>query len=164
MSGKQRQFQRPAVVRLPQITPLQVSVRRRPLIISPHKQLPLTEHMPTARKPLPSFPRAEQQFPLTERIPTLPVTPMPQAPVRIYQESPVTQVMITPPIRAYTQMPFRPSYPYNYSFSGCPIEQLTPVKGRDREPGTGELLLGCGVLFLVGLLVIAILYYLSFAM
>jgi hypothetical protein len=164
MSGKQRQFQRPAVVRLPQISPLQVSVRRRPLIISPDKQLPLTEHMPTTRRALPSYPRSEQRLPLTEHIPTLPVTPMPQAPIRIYQESPVTQVMITPPISAYTQMPLRASYPYSYSFSGYPIEQLTPVKGRDREPGTGELLLGCGVLFLVGLMVIAVLYYLSFAM
>src|SRR5579884_4061528 len=72
MSGKQRQFQRPAVVRLPQISPLQVSVRRRPLIISPDKQLPLTEHMPTTRRALPSYPRSEQRLPLTEHIPTLP--------------------------------------------------------------------------------------------
>jgi hypothetical protein len=42
----------------------------------------------------------------------------------------------------------------------CSIPGYFPRTSKDREPGIGETLLGCGILMLIGIALLAILYYL----
>ena len=43
----------------------------------------------------------------------------------------------------------------------CSIPGYFPRTSKDREPGIGETLLGCGILMLIGIALLAILYYLT---
>lgn len=136
MTYEQPDFIPPSIIRLPQIPPAEVSLKRRGQL------------NPLNRDHQPSIPGQVN------------VTPKPGQPWTIGESLPAT-----PPAALPRQAPARTPYPHSLSTPGYPrAGKYATGKTRRKEPGTGELLLGCGVLLAAGLLVVVLLYYLSAAM
>ncbi len=99
----------------------------------------------------------------------------PPSPARYTEQVPVTPQIapgnalfmpmpVTPPVISQPQTWIRSPYPANLSIPGSPIKSFIPTGKRSRNVGTGEILLGCAFLIVVGLLALGLLFWLSSAM
>jgi hypothetical protein len=130
-------------MRLPQVPPLKVVARRQ------------------FRQPSIIEPSTAYSLPMIE-----PVTPRP-----IYHEDyttfqpSISPLPVTPPLRASRFEWKRTRSPGDISTPGIPVtvSRLVPTRRRRRELRAGEILLGCGMLMLVGVLLVALLYFISAA-
>jgi hypothetical protein len=128
--------------------------------------------------------RPEFELPAILRLPQIPPSKVPArrqtqfivppSPARYTEQIPVTPpiapekdlfmpVPITPPITSQAQRWVRVPYPANQSITGIPIKGFIPTGKRSRDMGTGEVLLGCAFLIVVGLLALGLLIWLSAA-
>ena len=147
----------PAKLRLPQIPPQQAEEARRrylPAAIPQPVSWQNAQQPPIARTPEYSFP--DEQHTTWQGTPR---TPMPQFFSTIGAQPPQT-----PPITLQQKIYTRAPHPRYQSISGRPILRYIPSKAKQKEPGLGESLLGCGVLLVIGILILALLYYLSLPM
>ena len=129
------------MVRLPQVPPLKIAARRQ------------------FRKPYVIDPSTAYSLPMVD-----PVTPRPgyREHYTTFQPS-IPALPSTPPVSRFrwsrTRSPVHPSMP------GIPvtISRMVPARRQRRDMGAGEIFMGCGMLMLVGILLIVLLYFLSAA-
>jgi hypothetical protein len=99
---------------------------------------------------------------------------VPPSPSRYTEQIPVT-LLTTPAHDFFKRMPVTPPlvsqqhrirspHPANQSIPATQIRAFVPARKRRREAGNGEILLGCAFLIVIGLLALALLFYLSTAM
>lgn len=99
----------------------------------------------------------------------------PPPPVRYTEQVPVTPQMApedalfmpmpaTPPVISQPQTWIRSPYPANSSIPGTPTRGFIPTGKRSRNASNSEILLGCAFLIVVGLLALALLFWLSSAL
>jgi len=147
----------PAKLRLPQIPPQQAEEARR-------RHLPAKIQQPVSwqNAPQPPIPQTpEYSFPDEQHTTWQGIsrTPMPQFFSTIGPQPPQT-----PPITLQQKIYTRAPHPRYQSIPGRPILRYIPHKAKQKEPGLGESLLGCGVLLAILIVVLALLYYLSLPM
>jgi hypothetical protein len=134
--------------------------------------------MPQGMQPefeLPAITRLPQVPPL--KVPARRQTQfiVPPSPERYTEQVPVTlsiapendlfmPVPVTPPVADQPQTWMRMPYPANQSITGIPVKGFIPTGKRSREVGSGEFLLGCAFLIVMGLLALGLLIWLSSAM
>lgn len=154
----------PPRVRIPQISPQVIAQRRRGYFIpSPYRQLatPL-QCSPLARPYRPHrivyIPPDIRHVQVTAQSPWL-AHPMPETPRPFVMFSDTGQFS---PIQETPTNIF-----LHTSSMGLPatlpksLVGFSPSNVKRREPGVGETLMGCATLFLVGIILLAILYYIA---
>lgn len=124
------------MVRIPQISPEVVAIRRR-LYVPPAKSSQAAEQSPWLSRSLPETPRP---FPLSSD--TGQFAAIQKTPANVFRP---TATMGMP--SASAALP--------HSLAGYTSST------RRSDPGVGETLLGCATLFLVGIIVLLVLYYLA---
>lgn len=143
----QPEFELPAILRLPQVPPLKVPVRRQSQFMACPTPVRSTEQVPTTPSLAPM--RYTEQVPVTPSL----------AP----ENDLFMPVPITPPLTHRPQEWMRTPYPANHSITGMPMPGFVPTGRRSRDVGNGEFLLGCAFLILMALLALGLLTWLSSA-
>lgn len=136
----------PKHLQLPQLSPQQFAAARQRLFPVDAQLEPQQSSSPT------EVPQPAWQW--------VPQTPMP--PPFSHAEM---QLPDTPPILEAHSIVRPIAYPEHQSqdtpVPARPVLRYIPAKSRRKEIGTGEMLLGCFVLLLIGILVLALLYYIA---
>ena len=154
----------PPRVRIPQIPPQDIAQRRRGYFIpSPYRQsaTPL-QYSPLAPPYRPNrliyIPAEIRHVEVTEQLPWL-THPMPETPRPFPILSNTGQLS---PIRKTSANFFQHTASIKIPTS-VPVSLVgySPSSVKRRDPGVGETLMGCATLFLVGIILLAILYYIA---
>jgi len=156
----------PPMIRIPQISPQVIAQRRRGYFV-PSLYIYRRSATPLQCSPLPPpyrpnrlvyIPPEIRHVQVTEQSPWL-TRPMPETPRPFplfsntgqfspIQETPMNVFLHTSPVGMSATFP--------KSLVG-----YSPSSVKRREPGVGETLMGCATLFLVGIILLAILYYIA---
>jgi hypothetical protein len=154
----------PPMVRIPQIPPQVITQRRRGYFVpSPHGQ----STTPLQCSPLPPPYRPNQLVYIAPEIRHVQVIEQPAwlshsmsetpRPFQIFsntgQFSPIQETPLN--IFRYTSPKGKPAT------ATKSLVGYSPSSVKRREPGAGEMLMGCATLFLVGIILLAILYYIA---